>query len=314
MKRLNSLNKPSFINNLLALVAILASLIAVSLATATPAEAKAVKPQWFAPYYDNTAVLELPADDQVAEQFSFTGELKSNYRAVLVKVNYKEEEVYYYYPAQAGKVAGKVYLRFGQGTYRVEFNLVKPGTDPSTLEFDNLAIMDLEQKSGQDQRYLAPSWGIESDNQEILKLAGEITKGQNNDYQKVRAIHDWVSSNIQYDVKKYTAKEFYDNQGAVQTLRNKKGLCRDYANLVTALLRASGLEARTVLGKAGGNGNWYDHAWNEALVGGRWVALDATWDAGNLKNGQFTNKFSRKYFDMSGDLLVTSHKSGEEVY
>ncbi len=279
-----------------------------------PANAKAVEPTWYTPYYNQVASLELPTDDQVGKQFSFKGTVGANYQAVLVKVVKDNNEVYYNYPVKNSQVEGKVYLRFGQGSYQVTFNLVKPNANPDLIKFEALAVIELENQTIEDQRYLLPSWGIESDNPEIIQKAQEITKGIKGDYQKAQAIYGWVSKNIAYDVVKYQLNQVYDNEGAVKALKTKKGLCRDYANLVTALLRATGIEAKTVLGQAGTAGNLYGHAWNEAKVNGRWLTMDATWDAGTIKNNKFIQKSTKKYFDLSAQIFGASHQKTTDLF
>ncbi len=55
-----------------------------------------------------------------------------------------------------------------------------------------------------------------------------------------------------------------------------KGVCQDYAHILTALCRLSGIPARYVTGMMVGEG--YSHAWIEILAEGRWYALDPTND------------------------------------
>ena len=59
------------------------------------------------------------------------------------------------------------------------------------------------------------------------------------------------------------------------------GECTDFADLFTALARATGLPARTVIGLAYQDHEPYGfafHAWNEARVDGRWQVIDPTWN------------------------------------
>jgi transglutaminase-like putative cysteine protease len=113
---------------------------------------------------------------------------------------------------------------------------------------------------------------------------------------------------------KYLQKKLYDNDGAVKLLETKKGLCRDYSNLTTALLRAVKIEAKTVIGQAGITGNMYGHAWNEVKVGHKWFSIDTTWDAGVIRNKEFVPKFSQKYFDMNQNEFNKTHVKTSDVY
>ena len=64
--------------------------------------------------------------------------------------------------------------------------------------------------------------------------------------------------------------------GAVRTLLARQGVCRDYAHLCVALLRASGVPARLVSVYAPGLDPMDFHAVCEAYVDGMWCVVDAT--------------------------------------
>src|SRR6185437_10245346 len=64
--------------------------------------------------------------------------------------------------------------------------------------------------------------------------------------------------------------------GAVDTLLSGKGVCRDYAHLVVALLRAVNVPARLVSVYAPGCSPMDFHAVAEAFTDGQWRLVDAT--------------------------------------
>jgi transglutaminase-like putative cysteine protease len=64
--------------------------------------------------------------------------------------------------------------------------------------------------------------------------------------------------------------------GAVDTLLAGNGVCRDYAHLVVALLRAANVPARLVAVYAPGLSPMDFHAVAEGLVDGQWRVVDAT--------------------------------------
>ncbi len=64
--------------------------------------------------------------------------------------------------------------------------------------------------------------------------------------------------------------------GAADTLLAGAGVCRDYAHLVVALLRALNIPARLVAVYAPGCSPMDFHAVAEAIVDGEWVVVDAT--------------------------------------
>jgi hypothetical protein len=69
---------------------------------------------------------------------------------------------------------------------------------------------------------------------------------------------------------------------ASQTAQTKSGDCTEYAVLLAALLRADGIPSRVAAGLvwaeyfAGEKNVFAWHLWTQALIGGRWVDLDAT--------------------------------------
>jgi len=170
------------------------------------------------------------------------------------------------------------------------------------------------------KNYLSLDHIKESERKVLVDLAKQITKGLENDYDKLLAIHNWVADNIYYDYDAY-ARGIYGKADAYSTYESKKSVCQGYAELTLALCRAVGIPTRLVSGYALGlstNGVWDEeslseysnHAWNEAFVDNRWITLDTTWDSSNeYINGKF-NKGQKKmtYFDISLQYLSATHR------
>lgn len=74
----------------------------------------------------------------------------------------------------------------------------------------------------------------------------------------------------------YQAGENYPGAGADEALARGSGVCQDFAHLMIALCRASGLAARYVSGYSPGTG--LSHAWVEVLEGEGWQAWDPTFN------------------------------------
>lgn len=171
--------------------------------------------------------------------------------------------------------------------------------------------------------YLQPSYWIESDNEKIISLAKKITDGVEDDYEKVRAVHDWVCNNIYYDFDALYGRSDREGVGALDTLNSRRSVCHGYATLTAALLRASGFPAKVVSGFALGLGvdaGWEDsiissgesnHAWNEVYVSDRWLILDTTWNSSNeysyKRFSENTGLRNYVYFDISLELFSSNH-------
>ncbi|TPW78330.1 transglutaminase family protein [Schumannella sp. 10F1B-5-1] len=85
------------------------------------------------------------------------------------------------------------------------------------------------------------------------------------------AVSSWVGTRLEY-----VPGSSGPTDGAVQTLLQRTGVCRDYAHLVVALLRARGVPARLVSVYAPGLDPMDFHAVAEALIDERWLVVDAT--------------------------------------
>ncbi len=84
-------------------------------------------------------------------------------------------------------------------------------------------------------------------------------------------VSSWVGTRLAY-----VSGSSLPTDGAVRTLLNRQGVCRDYAHLVVALLRALEVPARVTSVYAPGLHPMDFHAVAEALVDGRWRVVDAT--------------------------------------
>ncbi|MEW6308645.1 MAG: transglutaminase-like domain-containing protein [Bacillota bacterium] len=152
-----------------------------------------------------------------------------------------------------------------------------------------------------------PQLGVDSTSPEIVALATELTESSWSDFEKARAIHDWVARNVAYDTAEL--KEIKAGRhvlfGTLDTYYRRKGVCHDYANLFAALARAAGIKTRIISGTASGE----SHAWNQAFVDGRWINVDVTWDAGFVHQGEFIARISWTYFGVP----FSNHQAKAEV-
>ncbi len=116
--------------------------------------------------------------------------------------------------------------------------------------------------------YLRPSRYCESDTltptarSEFFGLEG---------HDLLAAVTIWVWERLRYVPGSSLATD-----GAEQTLLARRGVCRDYAHLVIALLRALDVPARMVSVYAPGLAPMDFHAVAEAWVDGAWWTVDAT--------------------------------------
>jgi transglutaminase-like putative cysteine protease len=199
-----------------------------------------------------------------------------------------------------GSFKVEVQLRFGPGNYTIW-----AGDNPT--RFDGIIRFEIINKLENDTRYISPSAYVDSSNQLVVDLVSQIVTPQMSETEKLKAIYGWVTGNIAYDYQAFLAGQS-QLVTASQTIINKDGVCRDYAFLVAALARAAGLQAKVVNGQTWESNGWtpQSHAWNEVYVDGRWVTIDAAWDAGYIQNSLFVAAPTTKYFGQdSGEFAVT---------
>lgn len=116
--------------------------------------------------------------------------------------------------------------------------------------------------------YLRPSRYCESDT--LLPAASSEFRGLSG-LNLVRAVSTWVREQLYYVPGSSRVTD-----GAVATLLARQGVCRDFAHLVIALLRALSVPARMVAVYAPGLTPMDFHAVAEALIDGTWQVIDAT--------------------------------------
>ena len=116
--------------------------------------------------------------------------------------------------------------------------------------------------------YVRPSRYCESDR---LGPLARAEFGGLDPHELLPAVASWVGVNIAY-----VPGATRPIDGAVATLLSRAGVCRDFAHLTAALLRANGVAARIVSVYAPGLDPMDFHAVVEAAVDGRWWVVDPT--------------------------------------
>jgi transglutaminase-like putative cysteine protease len=116
--------------------------------------------------------------------------------------------------------------------------------------------------------YLRPSRYCESDT--LLPTARSEFSGIRG-LELLAAVGAWVREKLYYVPGSSRVTD-----GAVGTLLARQGVCRDYAHLVIALLRALDVPARMVAVYAPGLRPMDFHAVAEAFIDGQWHVVDAT--------------------------------------
>lgn len=149
-------------------------------------------------------------------------------------------------------------FRAERGRVDVAYSASVPGTD-----------LPMPVGAADEICYLRPSRYAESDR--LMAIAQAEFAGIRDPEDLLPAISSWVGTQLTY-----VPGSSRPTDGAVETLLQRRGVCRDYAHLVIALLRSLDVPARLTSVYAPGLDPMDFHAVAEAAIGGTWYVVDAT--------------------------------------
>ena len=212
--------------------------------------------------------------------------------------------------------------------------------DESAIDFSKLDKEIFRRYSVDEEtvrdNYLIPAGGIPGD---IVTETQKIVSGKTTDREKLKAIYDWVTTNIFYNYDMASGK-VQRRVSAYETYYYMNSVCEGYSNLTASMCHAAGIPCRVVSGFATGvntdntvdtvwniyskylsDGDldsfrsaiakYENHAWNEAFVDGEWIILDTTWGSNNdyypSSGGLIPAKPTDEYFDPDMDWFSESH-------
>ena len=153
---------------------------------------------------------------------------------------------------------------------------------------------------------------LESVFQEMVDLTDSLTAGKATDTQKVKAIFEWVSQNVEYgilidgvDEEGYLTKiDAYADPLQVYIRRHAR--CEGYALMCQFMCTIAGIPTAYIAGEVQGGGIL--HAWNAALADGRWIFFDATWSEWDMAPNYHKTTDQLAYYD--GVFLIQVFPKG----
>ncbi len=104
------------------------------------------------------------------------------------------------------------------------------------------------------------------------------------EYVKVRAIYDYICSNVSYDNANLSNSAYTLKHSAYAAFINKTAVCQGYALMFYRLALEAGINTRIIAGDynttyTGSGVTWDNHGWNIVKIGSKYYNIDATWDA-----------------------------------
>ena len=179
--------------------------------------------------------------------------------------------------------------------------------EPAMYQQNKSRMLKLDQFGDPYESFTKGQIDIEIDNDDVQRIAEEITKGCTTDYEKVYAIYSMIVDTFYYDMEQLD----YDNDvgysdDVLTLLRRKISVCEGFSNVFVALCRVCGIPATEVYGFASAPADLWmigemkefeteNHAWAVVYLDGKWLTLDPTWDMFNTYDkGTLTPGESRR--------------------
>ena len=181
-----------------------------------------------------------------------------------IKIQIKKKKTYTY-NLNARKKYETFPLTEGNGTYTIKVFENVTGNSYAQIMSQNISV----KLTNSLQPFLYPNQFCNyTANSKVVKKAASLTKNQKSDLKKVQTIYKYVRTNISYDYKKAKTVQSGYLPNPNTTLSTKKGICFDYASLMTSMLRSQNIPTKLVIGYAG---DVY-HAWVSVYIKGKgWV-------------------------------------------
>lgn len=149
-----------------------------------------------------------------------------------------------------------------------------------------------------------------SDSSQTVKKAAELVKGKKTELEKITAIYSFTVTTLTYDKQKAQTVQSGYLPNVDKVLAEKKGICFDYAALMTAMLRSQGIPTKLVVGYTGNvyhawiNTYIPEQGWVEGIIffdGTTWKLMDPTFASSSKQSKQIMeyigngSNYSAKY-------------------
>lgn len=268
----------------------------------------AARPAVAIPGEPSAAGVSVESDDNGAIDYSnadngyvmvkYTGEAPASELDIKVQIISPDQEREYIYYLKADGEYYAFPLTEGNGQYTVGL-FRKQSSDPNDQRHAVLLrIAVTANLESEFSPFLLPNQKVNYDPDSLaVKLADELSENQSGVVAKTKAIYDYIIDNISYDENKAANVESGGMRTYIpdpeETLRTKKGICYDYAVLMTAMLRGMDIPTKLVFGFAAReNADPVYHAWilvysEETgwidlveFTGNSWARMDPTFAAG----------------------------------
>lgn len=216
-----------------------------------------------------------------------------------LKVKIIKGEVEYPYDLEIDNEYVTLPLSLGSGSYTIKGYENIEGTRYTVLFSFNLDV----QLENETISFLYPSQIVNyTKESEAVAKSFELTQGKQTQLERVLSIYKFIVEEVEYDWDKVEeVKEKYVLPIVDQTLATKKGICFDYAALMSTMLRVQQIPTRLLTGYVDeGYHSWVEvYLENEGWINPKiffekqqWKRVDPTYDASGQK---YTGSYQDRY-------------------
>lgn len=168
-------------------------------------------------------------------------------------------------------------LSDGSGNYQIVIYQNLEGTSYATILGMNLNVWLTDEFAA----FLRPNQYINySENSQAVQAAARLCAGRSSNLDKVSAVYNYVVDHISYDTEKAQQVQSGYLPNIDQVYASGKGICFDYAALMTAMLRSQGVPTKLIVGYASNAYHAWINVWNE---NSGWVSAAIYFDGKSWK-------------------------------
>ncbi len=147
-------------------------------------------------------------------------------------------------------------------------------------------------------------------------LIRQLINDHQSDYDKVRVLHDYLKSNLEYDhvaanSQRPNERKIAEAHNIVGALLNHKCVCEGFAKAMKFLCDKIGLECWVISGKGSSPVARGDHAWNIVKINGYYHHVDVTWDNQYADSAEMPNY---GYLNLSDEEIARDHTWNRRLY
>lgn len=136
----------------------------------------------------------------------------------------------------------------------------------------------------------------------VQKIISEIITNDMTDYDKIKAVHDYIIKNCSYDSEHEDVDTIPEASFSIEgVILNGTAVCQGYAETFQLFMDLLNITNLFVTG----TGSGVAHAWNMVQINDSWYQVDTTWDDPTSESGNQTLRYN--YFLINDTQMALDH-------